>query len=788
MATPKPTLRQNSQGSTGRRALPLAARFQFALVVAAVLPLVLVSTLGLVNSLAVQRAQIADLQQEASKNAANVIDGYLAQLEDEMTLAVRGRFFQGDETANALLDTLLAYNVGFETLSLMDETGQEMAKRSRYLLFSAQDLTDQADSAEFIAASAGERYLGPISISQYAEPLVTLAIPIKNVRSDVEGVLSAEINLKYMWDIIARLESGLGSYAYVVDSDGRLIAHRDSSLVLQGRNLSELEGVQNALQTQAIAGSYTGLEGEPVLGAYQGLRRANWFVMLEAPTRQALANVYRTLLINVGAILGTAALAILLGWRLARLVIQPVRSLQAGAEIIGRGDLAHRIEIQSSDEIGSLAGAFNTMADELQQTIGTLEQRVADRTRDLEHRAVQLATAADVGRAAASILELETLTRQVVELIRERFDLYYAGLFLLDDAGQYAVLEAGSGEAGRLMKDQGHRLRVGGVSMVGSACAQHQARIALDVGEEAVRFDNPLLPDTRSETALPLMVGERVLGALDVQSTQPSAFSEEDIAVLQLVADQTAVAVDNARKFSDEATLVEATNPLFRVSRRLSAATTTDDVVEAITTSVAETEADGCAIARFGFAGDAEDRPATLTFVGSWARQAKAPFPIGVTLPVGESHLPWDLMGAFWMSENLAEDARLPDAARDLFLRQGNHSVVNVPIRSGERVTGFVIVYRTTASPFSPVSIRLFEALADQAAVALERANLLDEAQRRAAREQLTREITDKIRRAPTVASIVQTSMAELARALGTPHAFTKLGVTESPTNDGQDG
>ncbi len=112
------------------------------------------------------------------------------------------------------------------------------------------------------------------------------------------------------------------------------------------------------------------------------------------------------------------------------------------------------------------------------------------------------------------------------------------------------MLEAGTGEAGRQMKEAGHRLEVGGMSMVGAACARREARIALDVGDEAVRFDNPLLPDTRSEMALPLIAGDRVLGALDVQSTEPAAFSQEDIAVLQLVADQVAVAIANARLFA----------------------------------------------------------------------------------------------------------------------------------------------------------------------------------------------------------------------------------------------
>jgi len=773
---PKPMPGHSTQSSTARRTLPLAARFQFAVVAAAVLPLVLVSILVLLNNLLVQRTQIADLQREATKNAVNVIDAYLQQIEDEMALAVRGRFFRDGETSNALLDTLLSYNAGFETLSIMDESGQEVVKRSRYLLFSAEDLTNQAASAEFLAASAGERYLGPITISQYAEPLVTLAIPIKNVRGDVTGVLAAEINLKYMWDIIARLEPGLGSYAYVVDSDGRLIAHRDSSLVLQGKNLSELTSVQNALRGQPISGSYTGLEGEPVLGLYQRLSQADWFVVLEAPTHQALASVYRTLLFTGGAVLVALFLAVLLGWWLARIVIRPVRTLQEGAEIIGLGDLSHRIEIRSGDEIGALASAFNDMAGELQQTIGTLEQRVADRTRDLERRAVQLETAAEVGRAAASILDLDSLLFRVVDLVRERFGLYYTGLFLVDDSGDFAMLEAGTGEAGRVMLGAGHRLAVGGRSMVGQACSERSARIALDVDAEAAtltRFDNPLLPDTRSEMALPLAVGDRVLGAMDVQSTEAAAFSQADIDVLQLVADQVAVAVDNARKFSEEAGLLEATSPLYRISHRLAVATTVEEVSQAILSTVSETEADGCLVAQFDRTPAGE--VAGTDFLGRWEREGRPRgLPAQASIAAGEL-LP--LLSRPSVVEDVTQDEQIPAASRTHLAQLGIRSLVTVPLRvaSSGRVQGFLAIDRQTPGPFSPVSLRLYETLAEQAAVALERARLLEASQQQAWREHHIRDISDRITSSFDLDQLVRTTVEELGMMIGAAGGYVEI-------------
>lgn len=190
------------------------------------------------------------------------------------------------------------------------------------------------------------------------------------------------------------------------------------------------------------------------------------------------------------------------------------------------------------------------------------KQAAAERERllaNLEQRGNQLRTAAEVSHAATGTLDAEELTQQVVDLVQARFGLYYVGLFLVDRAGEWtdepdkwAVLRAGSGEAGQQMLSVGHKLEIGGASMIGWCVVNHQARIALDVGEEAVRFDNPYLPETRSEMALPLIARGRVVGAMTVQSKEEAAFSNEDIAVLRTMADQVANAIENARLFDEQ--------------------------------------------------------------------------------------------------------------------------------------------------------------------------------------------------------------------------------------------
>lgn len=180
----------------------------------------------------------------------------------------------------------------------------------------------------------------------------------------------------------------------------------------------------------------------------------------------------------------------------------------------------------------------------------TLEATVNQRTTDLANRLYQIRSAAEISRSISSVLNLNELLQDVVELIRERFDLYYVGVFLIDESGKYAILKAGTGEAGRVMIARQHQLLVAGASMVGWATANQKPRIALDVGDEAVRFNNPLLPKTRSELALPIVSKAVSLGALTIQSERPNAFDNDDIMILQGVADSLAVAIENANLFT----------------------------------------------------------------------------------------------------------------------------------------------------------------------------------------------------------------------------------------------
>ncbi len=241
---------------------------------------------------------------------------------------------------------------------------------------------------------------------------------------------------------------------------------------------------------------------------------------------------------------------------------------------------------------------LQSMADQLAIAITNshLHRMNQDLLKRTERRARLLNAANEVGKRVASILDLDVLLRETVDIICQAYGFYYAGIFLLDETGEFAVLRAGYGEAGAAMMAKGHKLAVGGHSMIGLATSLCEARIALDVGEERVHFKNPYLPHTRSEMALPLAVGSRVLGAVTVQSTEERAFGDDDILTLQTMADHLAIAINNAQLLRE---LDRANAELLRTKTYEALATATTQAVHwignkalPITTTIARIQSD----------------------------------------------------------------------------------------------------------------------------------------------------------------------------------------------------
>ncbi len=326
-----------------------------------------------------------------------------------------------------------------------------------------------------------------------------------------------------------------------------------------------------------------------------------------------------------------------------------------------------------------------------------------------------LQTAAEVSRAASSILDLDQLLPQVVELIRGHFGLYYVGIFLVEESSQYAVLRVGTGEAGRQMLTAGHKLEVGGSSMIGWCVANAQGRIALDVGKEATRFDNPWLPETRSELALPLISRGQVIGAMTVQSAQAAAFSDIHITTLQTIADQVSIAIENARSFENERRRSNELEILRQASLHVTSSLELEPVLEAILNYALDlVQGDDSHV----FLYDGE----RVTFgAARWAGKSQE-------RPFAEPRLG----GLTYTVARGGERVVVPNVNQHPLFKgwQGDGAIVGLPLRVGDRVSGVMNIAFNKARTFNENELRLLDLLSDQAAVAIQNARLYGETRR----------------------------------------------------------
>lgn len=374
-------------------------------------------------------------------------------------------------------------------------------------------------------------------------------------------------------------------------------------------------------------------------------------------------------------------------------------------------------------------GRIQQLSREHEELNKILEGRVEDRTEELRERSLQLATQtqefekanrqlqrrasqfgalAEVTQAITSIRDLQQLLPFIATVISEKFGFYHVGVFLLDEINEYAILSATNSEGGKQMMARKHRLRVGEQGIVGNVTSTGQPRVAMDVGTDAVFFNNPELPDTHSEMALPLKSGDRIVGALDVQSVERGVFTDEDMQMLSLLANQVSLAIENARLFDE--------------TRR----------------ALAESEA--------------VSRQSTRE---AWR-----------SLPIEQSVLGYRYtvtgVSALKQPVDLASINQDHDQAKQTEVA---HIVVPIELR-GETI-GNLVVQSASGSDVSQDQLDLIKAVAERVAISAENARLFDETTRRAERERTVSDITSKIRSVNNPQAMIQTAIEELRNALG---------------------
>lgn len=568
--------------------------------------------------------------------------------------------------------------------------------------------------------------------------VITTSAPVVDKIGRFQGVTAIDVQITRVIDLVANVELGETGYAFLIDNNGRLISLPEAGFTDFGitDENAKLSAIMDPTALPSVSPDFSEvmskinneqqgifsimLNGSERHIAFHHIPQVNYKLVYIIPSNELFSSreiiseqisqeTRTTINFSILLIAAVFVLAAAASFTISNTLTAPLQSLNSAAGEIIKGNFNTRVDVRSRDELETLATTLNTMTDTVKDLVFSLEQRVSDRTFELqkanqegEKRSKQYEAIAKVAQAISTQKNLQELLPQIAEVISEQFGFYHVGIFLNDAMNKYAQLAAANSEGGKRMLKRGHQLKVGAQGIVGYATGMKRPRIALNVGDDSVYFNNPDLPDTRSEVALPLIESGEVLGALDVQSTEPNAFSEKDLEALGILAELVSIAIQNARLY------------------------------EKMDRSLAEAEA---ASRQF--------------FRENWNRLAEEYRIAGYRYTAGG-----------------ATPLNTFDVSEDDGSASSDKKQVQVPIIMRGQEIGELLVSLPKSENIKADQMDLIKAVADRVAVIAENARLFDETTRRAERERLVTDITTKIRGTNDPQAMIETAVKELQEAL----------------------
>jgi signal transduction histidine kinase len=501
------------------------------------------------------KASLIKVQQAQADAAAHEIGGFIREIESQVGWTTQLPWSAGTiEQRRTDGQRLLRQVPAITELAQLDSSGKEQLRVSRLAMDVVGSQTDLSQDPKFTEAVAHKFYYGPVYFRRESEPYMTLALA--GTRRDA-GVSVAEVNLKLIWDVILKIKVGERGLAYVVDAQGRLIAHPDISLVLRNTDMTRLAQVKAARS----AGSDPGAEpvqealdvrGRNVLTAYAPVTALGWLVFAELPIDEAYAPLYESIERSGALLFFGLVLAFLSGLFLARRMVGPIQALRAGAARIGSGDLSQRISIKTGDELEGLADQFNDMAGRLQESYADLEKKVEVRTRELGQSVAELRALGEVSQAVNSTLDLETMLNTIVTKAVQLSGTDAGAIYVFDEARKEFRLRSTYGMSEEMIAAiKEHRVGVG--DALEQAAGQRALVQIADLREQpsAPVHELILKAGYRALLVVPLVGPDETVGALVVRRKLPGEFPKQTTDLLQTFAAQSVLAIQNARLFRE---------------------------------------------------------------------------------------------------------------------------------------------------------------------------------------------------------------------------------------------
>jgi signal transduction histidine kinase len=502
------------------------------------------------------KTSLIRIQEEQAEAAAAKIGQFIKEIESQVGWTTQLPWSVGTLEQRRFDALRLLRQVPAVTeLAFLDAAGVEQLRVSRLAMDVVGSHLDMSAEPKFTDAVAHKVYYGPVYFRRESEPYMTLALAGTRRES---GVSVAEVNLKLIWDVVSQIKVGDRGDAYLVDGQGRLIAHPDISLVLRNTDMSQLAQVRAARRAAADAPPEQvqvaqDIQGRKVLTAYAPVAPLGWLVFVELPAAEAYAPLYASIERSGVLLLGALGLAFLAGLFLARRMVGPIQALRTGAARIGSGDFGQRISIKTGDELEALADQFNDMGSRLQESYADLESKVALRTRELAQSVEELRALGEVSQAVNSTLDLAAVLSTIVAKAVQLSNTEAGAIYVYDEVAQQFRLRATHGMSDELIAAIADRQTDLGDTTIGEAAERREPMQIANLSEEppSPLVDIILTAGFRALLVVPLLRPDRVLGALVVRRRQPGVFPKETVDLLQTFAAQSVLAIQNARLFTE---------------------------------------------------------------------------------------------------------------------------------------------------------------------------------------------------------------------------------------------